>query len=91
MRDMMKQMMGDRLPPGISPEDLPEPTSRGARLTAEYCGSCHALPSPQMHGASEWPAIVTRMQQNLQSMGRDPMTAEELRQITDYLQQHAQK
>jgi len=50
------------LPPdGVTPADLPEPQSRGAALMAQYCTQCHALPSPAMHSAAEWPAVVRRM------------------------------
>jgi hypothetical protein len=29
MKEMMQQMMGGMLPPGIRPQDLPDPESRG--------------------------------------------------------------
>lgn len=97
MPGMMKQMMGNQLPPDISLEDLPESTGRGAMLTAEYCGSCHALPSPQMHAASEWPAIAKRMFRRMEMMSGMMMdrmsvevpSAEERKAIVAYLQAHA--
>lgn len=50
------------LPPeGLSPSDLPEPGSPGATLEAAYCGQCHALPSPAMHSATDWPRVLRRM------------------------------
>ena len=61
MKDMMQQMMGGMLPPGITPQDLPEPESRGATLLSTYCSQCHNLPSPRMHTAEDWPRVAGRM------------------------------
>ncbi|MBH0210135.1 MAG: cytochrome c [Nitrospira sp.] len=61
MKEMMQQMMGGMLPPGITPQDLPEPESRGAKLLSRYCSQCHNLPSPRMHTAEDWPRIAGRM------------------------------
>jgi cytochrome c2 len=61
MRGMMHRMMPDLVPPGVRPEDLPDPNSQGARLLVYYCTQCHNLPSPSMHTAEEWPAVVDRM------------------------------
>jgi cytochrome c5 len=61
MREMMQAMMSGVVTPGIKPEQLPDPSSEGARLVVEYCAQCHNLPSPAMHSASEWPAIAERM------------------------------
>ena len=48
-------------PPGVVPDSLPDPASRGAQLVAQYCEQCHALPSPAMHSATDWPRVVRRM------------------------------
>lgn len=61
MKEMMQQMMGGMLPPGITPQDLPEPESRGAKLLNTYCSQCHNLPSPRMHTAEDWPRVAGRM------------------------------
>lgn len=97
MQGMMEQMMGGRLPPGTAPEDLPDPDSRGATLTAEYCASCHALPSPKMHAASEWPAVAERMFRRMEMMSGMMMnrmsveapSEEKQETIVQYLQAHA--
>ena len=34
------------------------------------CQQCHVLPDPQRHSAREWPAVVARMQQNMEWMNR---------------------
>jgi cytochrome c5 len=68
MRMMMHRMMPDLLPPGVTPENLPDPDSPGARLVVQYCGQCHNLPSPAMHSAQEWPDIVERMYSRMRGM-----------------------
>lgn len=68
MKEMMQEMMSGRLPPGISPEDLPEPDSPGARLLVRYCSQCHNLPGPAMHTAEEWPFVEARMINRMEMM-----------------------
>jgi len=34
------------------------------------CQQCHVLPDPKRHKASEWPAVVTRMEKNMEWMNR---------------------
>lgn len=95
MKNMMQSMMGDRLPPGIDPGDLPEPRSQGAQLLIRYCSQCHNLPGPGMHTAAQWPAVVERMDRRMQMMGgmmdvAAPSRAD-LHTLLAYLQRHAQK
>jgi mono/diheme cytochrome c family protein len=61
MKEMMQQMMGGMLPPGIKPQDLPDPESQGAKALSTYCVQCHNLPSPRMHSAEDWPRVAGRM------------------------------
>lgn len=50
------------LPPAsITAEDLPDPESPGAVALRKYCVTCHALPSPGTHSATDWPGVVRRM------------------------------
>jgi cytochrome c5 len=81
------------LPPGTAAESLPEPTSPGARILAQYCTQCHALPSPAMHGPVDWPGVVRRMWVRIDMMAGSlgvqiPSTAERSQLLT-YLQAHA--
>ena len=90
------------LPPRMTPQELPEPASPGARLVATYCGQCHHLPSPAMHTAERWSRVVDRTIPRMQgkgNMGRlmgELMTGvrvpdrEEIAVIKDYLARHAQ-
>lgn len=61
MKEMMQQMMGGLLPPGIKAQDLPDPESQGAKALNTYCTQCHSLPSPRMHTAEDWPRVAGRM------------------------------
>ncbi len=96
MKEMMKIMMGAQLPPGINPENLPDPQSTGAQLLAQYCTQCHELPGPGMHTADEWPSVDDRMNRRMRMMSgmmhdiKAPAD-NELRTIVAYLQRHAQK
>lgn len=95
MRQMMQEMMGAALPPGIDPELLPEPQSQGARVLQHYCAQCHGLPGPGMHTAGEWPAVVDRMNRRMQMMNGmmqiEVPTSSELTALVAYLQEHAQR
>lgn len=96
MKEMMKNMMGDQLPPGINPENLPDPQSTGAHLLAQYCTQCHALPGPGLHTAEEWLLVVDRMNRRMRMMSgmMHDISAppdNELKTLVTYLQQHAQK
>lgn len=91
------------LPPAIDAPQLPEPQSPGARLAARYCVQCHHLPSPQMHTAARWTAVVERMLWRMQGKGNlgalmKEMMAQvetpsdaELATLTAYLRKHAQR
>ena len=102
MKTMMQQNMGDQLPPpGLTPDLLPEPNSEGVKLLSEYCTQCHDLPAPGLHSATEWPAVVERMNKRMPMMGNRGMmgmmhnvqvpSATELKTIVDYLQQNGTK
>ncbi len=90
------------LPPTFERAKLPEPRSRGARLTVQYCVQCHNLPNPAMHHAAKWPTIVERMVLRMEGKGnygqlmfdmmagvRAPSAAEG-DALVAYLQKHAQ-
>ncbi len=55
----------------------------------QYCTGCHAPPEPAAHRATEWPAVVSRMQQRRISKGQGAIPATVLGEIIDYLQRHA--
>jgi cytochrome c2 len=103
MREMMRGMKGDHLPPGIDPALLPDPNAKGARLLGRYCIQCHNLPGPGMHTAAEWPQVLGRMNMRMQMMGGmmggmmmggtglAAPNRQELEILLAYLQKHAQE
>ena len=58
------------IPKGMIPEDLPDANARGATVLTLYCTQCHDLPTPYMHTANEWPAILQRMSKHTQDIRR---------------------
>lgn len=47
--------------------DVNRPEGEAFRIA---CSQCHVLPDPQRHTAGEWPAVVARMQENMEWMNR---------------------
>ena len=70
------------------PTPIPEADSAPARLYADKCGLCHALPHPKRHSAGEWPALITLMEQRMSERGLDPLTPEQRQQLLGYLQRN---
>jgi len=91
------------LPPTFEAAQLPEPASRGARLTLRYCVQCHNLPNPAMHHREKWKPVFERMVLRMQGRGNmgklmaemmagvQAPDAEDARTLLDYLGRHAQK
>lgn len=83
------------LPPGVAAESLPEPASPGAKDLSQYCTQCHALPSPAMHSAADWPGVARRMWVRIDMMAgalgiQTPTTAQRA-ELLAYLDKHALK
>ncbi|HDK38196.1 MAG TPA: hypothetical protein ENG92_04185, partial [Thiolapillus brandeum] len=51
----------DKLPPGLSRDQLPQAASTEARLLSRYCTQCHSLPGPDRHTATEWQEVTDNM------------------------------
>jgi mono/diheme cytochrome c family protein len=54
----------------LDPKRYPEvnrPSGEAFRLA---CSQCHVLPDPRRHTRAEWPAVVARMQENMEWMNR---------------------
>ena len=75
--------------------ELFTPAGESFRLA---CSQCHALPDPRRHTAKEWPAVVARMQKNMEWMNRvvgsKPVPDEPQLRIEDinaFLARHARK
>ena len=81
------------LDPHRTPLDTPE-----AQSFKLACQQCHVLPDPRRHTASEWPAVVARMQKNMEWMNRvvgnrHPPDEPQLRveEIDAYLKRYARR
>ncbi len=87
-------MRRENMPQGISPSMLPKPESAGAKALNKTCTQCHRLPSPRLHAAQEWPAVVNRMKMHMQWSGKwmsiDIPNDKELSVLLSYLQENAQ-
>ena len=54
----------------IDPKKYPEIFGAEGRSFKLACEQCHVLPDPKRHTASEWPAVVARMERNMEWMNR---------------------
>ena len=54
----------------LDPKRFPEVNRPSAEAFRLACSQCHVLPDPRRHTAAEWPAVVARMEQNMQWMNR---------------------
>jgi hypothetical protein len=80
----------------LDPRMYPEVESPAAQSFRLACNQCHVLPDPRRHTAREWPAVVQRMEQNMQWMNRvvgsrrDPREPQlRIDEIVRFLQRHA--
>ena len=55
------------------------------------CSRCHALPSPSLHSPQDWPAVVARMEGNMQLMNKRAIATGEREAIVRYLREAAPK
>lgn len=54
----------------LDPAKLPAVNTRAGESFRLACSQCHVLPDPQRYTAREWPAVVARMQKNMDWMNR---------------------
>lgn len=72
------------LPPtSITMADLPAPESQGAQYVIKFCSRCHAIPSPAMHSATDWPGVARRMWMRMERI--DPVYAIPVPEVGDQL------
>jgi len=81
---------------GFTPENPPRPRPTASpkglppqSLYLQTCSQCHAVPDPQRHTRSEWPAVVQRMQQHIAAGGFSRLTPAQRDSIVEYLEKHA--
>jgi cytochrome c2 len=54
----------------LDPRRIPAVNTPAAEPFRLACSQCHVLPDPQRHTAGEWPAVVARMEKNMEWMNR---------------------
>jgi len=54
----------------LDPRKYPEVNQPEGQSFKLACQQCHVLPDPQRHTATEWPAVVARMEKNMEWMNR---------------------
>jgi hypothetical protein len=54
----------------LDPQRYPEVNRASGEAFRLACNQCHVLPDPRRHTAEEWPAVVARMQENMEWMNR---------------------
>jgi len=54
----------------LDPKTIPEVETPAADAFRVACQQCHVLPDPKRHTAKEWPAVVARMERNMEWMNR---------------------
>jgi cytochrome c5 len=62
------------------------PPGPGRETFELVCSRCHALPDPRVHSPVDWPAVFSRMQQNMERMKLAPLTRSQTSDILLYLQ-----
>ena len=82
----------------LDPKRYPDVYSPAGESFRIACGQCHILPDPRRHTTEEWPAVVERMQKNMEWMNRvvgsKPIPGEPQLRIEDinaFLARHARK
>jgi cytochrome c2 len=54
----------------LDPVEYPEVNQPEGQSFKLACQQCHVLPDPRRHTAAEWPAVVARMEKNMEWMNR---------------------
>ncbi|HYG55370.1 MAG TPA: hypothetical protein VD965_08735 [Burkholderiales bacterium] len=82
----------------LDPAAYPEVNQASGEAFRLACNQCHVLPDPKRHTAREWPAVVARMQENMEWMNRvvgtQAMPGEpqlRVEEILAFLSRHARK
>ncbi len=82
----------------IAAEKYPELRLAGGQSFRLACQQCHVLPDPARYTAKQWPAVVARMEQNMEWMNRvvgtqvDPREPQlRIEEINAFLARHARR
>jgi len=69
--------------------EIPDADSAAARLFAQKCNVCHAMPYPERLDWPHWRHMLGVMRQRMHERGVAEPSKEEWRQIAGYLKSHA--
>ena len=67
------------------------PQGPGRDVFEERCSRCHTLPDPRSHSGPDWPAVVQRMERNMERMRVSGLTPEQTQQIVLYLERASRR
>lgn len=68
---------------------LPEQGTSAEQLYSHRCGSCHRAYSPASMTVAMWEMQLDAMQVKMLQAGQSPLSADEQREILEYLQRNA--
>jgi cytochrome c5 len=68
----------------VSDQNLPD--FPGRDVFERTCSQCHELADPRQHSPGDWYVVVRRMNQHMQEILGQEMNADQIQQITLYLQ-----
>jgi len=57
----------------------------GRDVFEAMCSRCHLLPDPRQHSPADWPAVVMRMERNMERMRVSGVTSQQAQTIITYL------
>jgi cytochrome c5 len=67
------------------------PAGTGREVFAERCSRCHLLPDPRTHSGADWPAVLMRMERNMERMRVSGVTPEQAQAIVGYLRRASRR
>jgi hypothetical protein len=79
----------------IRVQPLPDRLARRLRNDPDFqrlshrCGVCHATPDPALHGADEWPVVVSRMAGTIDAAGLLPLHDADRQAVLRVLREYA--
>ena len=62
------------------------PAGPGKAVFESACARCHVLPDPRRHSPPDWPAVVMRMERNMERFRLSGVTNQTAQSIVGYLQ-----
>jgi len=62
------------------------PEGPGKATFEATCSRCHLLPDPHSHSSADWPAVILRMERNMERMRVGGVSSDQAQAIIGYLQ-----